>query len=503
MADVGEIILHWVNDILLGIAIVLLIPVGVFCAECLAALLPSRGRQKHTESGRLKQLNRPTVAIIIPAHNEESGLAETLRTLSPQLDPADRVLVVADNCNDATAAVARSLGAIVIERHDASHHGKGFALDYGIRSLRQNPPDVVVMIDADCHVAPGAIAALVRQAVDTGRPAQACYLMERPAALQPKAYVSTLAFLVKNLVRPRGLFRLGLPCMLTGTGMAFPWSTIAKAHLASDNIVEDMQLGLDLAVHGAAPLFCGEAFVTGRLPNKTKIAYGQRTRWEHGHLQTILTQAPRLLRIGFARRQIQVIALAMDLAVPPLALLMLMLSSALAIMATAAMSGAGWLPARMLIGGIAAVMVCLLAAWVRFGRGIVPISALLAAPIYMAWKVPMYLAFFFKRQTRWNPTSRSIEGDLSAESAPLEGNLVDDSARGRRAVQPAMEIEAAGTRATVYQSFLNGFAFEMGPTLPCRLEDPATLLNGKANLELHARSCERDAGHAVPAPTAR
>jgi cellulose synthase/poly-beta-1,6-N-acetylglucosamine synthase-like glycosyltransferase len=480
--------LQWVNYILLAIAIVLLMPVAVFCGECLAALLPGRRRLidgspiAGRKNSRPSMAPRASVAVIIPAHNEECGLAETLATLTPQLDPTDRVLVVADNCNDATAAVARSLGATVVERHDAAHHGKGFALDYGIRALRQSPPDVVVMIDADCHVAPGAIHALVEQAMQTGRPAQACYLMERPATLHPKAYVSTLAFLVKNLVRPRGLFRLGLPCMLTGTGMAFPWPTIVKAHLASDNIVEDMQLGLDLAVQGAAPLFCGDAFVTGRLPSKTKIAYGQRTRWEHGHLQTILTQAPRLFRIGLARRQAQVVALAMDLAVPPLALLMLMLTGTLAIAIAAAFCGAGRLPAQLLAGGMAAVLICLVAAWTRFGRGIVPLSALLAAPIYMAWKVPMYIAFFFKRQTRWNPTSRSLAGD---------GPVSD----------PASEMDSLGSRANVYQAFLNGFAFEMRPTLPGRLEDSALSSNRNGDLDLRPAVTDASPRHAVASPS--
>ncbi|HEU0077392.1 MAG TPA: glycosyltransferase, partial [Longimicrobiaceae bacterium] len=161
------------------------------------------------------------------------------------------------------------------------------------------------------------VDALAAQVVETGMPAQAVYLLERPSRPGPKDLVSALAFMVKNLVRPSGLGRLGLPCLLTGTGMAFPWETIRAAKLASGNIVEDMQLGLDLALAGHAPLFCEQARVTGKLPEQSKAAVSQRTRWEHGHLQTLITQVPRLLTGAMRKRRFGALALALELAVPP------------------------------------------------------------------------------------------------------------------------------------------------------------------------------------------
>ena len=422
----------WVNVILVALAVALWVPVCVLCIECLAALLPSR-RIRGASVSVSDSARRPSVAVVIPAHNEESVLAQTLASLLPQLTGSDRVVVVADNCSDDTLRIARSFKVTAMERNDPDRLGKGFALDFAVQYLKSAPVDVVVMIDADCLVHEGAIRALVDQAHVTGRPAQASYLMERPAQFHPKVCVSALAFLVKNLVRPRGLFRLGLPCMLTGSGMAFPWSVIAPVKLASGNIVEDMQLGLDLALRGDAPLFCGQAVITGRLPRENKIAYGQRTRWEHGHLQTILSQSPRMFRAGLRHRSVQAIAMAMELSVPPLALLMLMLIGVCGVAAIAAWLGASWLPSHLLLSGIAAVGICLLAAWARFGRGIVPLSALAAAPLYIAWKVPMYFAFLFRRQTEWNHTAR----------------------RPR--------LESAAGPAMVYQSFLDGFVSELSP----------------------------------------
>lgn len=82
------------------------------------------------------------------------------------------------------------------------------------------------------------------------------YNLEQQPNSTPKDSISALAFLVKNLVRPRGLKQLGFPSLLTGTGMAFPWLIIRSVSLASRNIVEDMQMSLDLAIAGPPTVFC-------------------------------------------------------------------------------------------------------------------------------------------------------------------------------------------------------------------------------------------------------
>src|SRR5438067_1718063 len=84
-------------------------------------------------------------------------------------------------------------------------------------------PLAVLVVDADCRLGEGALTRLVCDAARTGRPVQAEYVLEVPAGAGWRGQVSAFAFLVKNVVRPRGLARLGAPCLLTGTGMAFPW----------------------------------------------------------------------------------------------------------------------------------------------------------------------------------------------------------------------------------------------------------------------------------------
>ena len=100
----------------------------------------------------------------MPAHNESAAIAATLEDIKAQLRAGDRLLVVADNCTDDTAAVARLSGAEVVERQDSERIGKGYALDWGLRHLDKDPPDVVVMIDADCRLAEGAIDRLTAPA---------------------------------------------------------------------------------------------------------------------------------------------------------------------------------------------------------------------------------------------------------------------------------------------------------------------------------------------------
>lgn len=389
----------FVDIVLLIMALGLLVPVLVLFVECFAALLPSQTEAVAEEFS-------PKIAILIPAHNEALGIGATLETLLPQVSDQDRLVVIADNCNDETASIARGLGVTVIERQDTELLGKGYALDYGLRFIQAEPPDVVVFVDADCIVAPGAIKTIARQAAAAVRPVQATYLMEQPANPKPKDAVSALAFMVKNLVRPGGLERLSLPCLLTGTGMAFPWSVIQTVTLASGNIVEDMQLALDLAIAGSPPQFCQSARVIGRLPAQTEAAKTQRTRWEHGHLQTLLTQVPRLFQASIGQKRFDLLALALDMCVPPLSLLVMIWLAVTGVAIFAATLGVSGIPAIILSLEGLLILISIVGAWAKFGRADLPVLTLLSVPFYIVWKIPLYFSFLWRRQTKWVRTER-------------------------------------------------------------------------------------------------
>ena len=93
-----------------------------------------------------------SAVVVIPAHDEELVISETVRRLSEALGDGMRALVVADNCGDATADRARASGVEVIERKDSSLRGKGHALAFAVDHLAATAPDVLVVLDADCTI---------------------------------------------------------------------------------------------------------------------------------------------------------------------------------------------------------------------------------------------------------------------------------------------------------------------------------------------------------------
>lgn len=214
--------------------------------QCLVALLPlSCPRQ-----GKRK---RP--AFVVPAHNEATEIESTLRNIRSQLLAHDRLIVVADNCDDDTAQLARITGAEVVERQDGVKRGKGYAMDAGVRYLEPDPPEVVLILDADCRIEPELIENLAETVDGMGRPVQALYLMRTASQANSGTVISSFAFLVKDWIRPRALRRVSLPVLLTGTGMAFPWEIIRDALLAFGEIVEDLALGLEQTKQNLGPIF--------------------------------------------------------------------------------------------------------------------------------------------------------------------------------------------------------------------------------------------------------
>ncbi len=381
------------------VSAILAVPALILFAEVLFALRHRRG------SAQPPGL-RPKVAVLMPAHDEASGIRQSLHNLLPQLLPADRLIVIADNCSDETAGIAAAAGAEVIERRDPTRRGKGFALDFGVRHLEHNPPDVVIIADADGVFSVGAIDFLARDCRTHARPIQALYLMRSPEGAGTRTRIAQFAWLVKNQVRPGGLLALALPCHLMGTGMAFPWACIQAAQLATGHIVEDMQLGLDLARKGEAALFCPEVLVTSYFPQTDDGIRSQRTRWEHGHLGLILTAAPRLLLAGLLKFDLGASALALDLMVPPLALFVMLATLNFMLDGVFAILGGRAAPFALASATLAWVGLAVLLSWIRYGRSIISLYALATAPVYALRKVPIYLGFLLSRQLDWVRSKR-------------------------------------------------------------------------------------------------
>ena len=381
--------------------IILAIPVSVLLIQVLASLF---WLTRNNEIATLDNLS--SIAVIVPAHNESVGIIRTIKSILPQLKHNDQLIVIADNCSDDTANIASDLGAKVVIRKSETLRGKGYALDFGLKYLEANPPQVVIMIDADCTISENGIAALTHACITHKRPIQALDLMLSPPNAGLKTKIAEFAWLVKNQVRPLGFKVLGLPCQLMGTGMAFLWEDIAHISLATGHIAEDMKLGIDLCGIGKAPLFFPHASVSSYFPVTQAAAKTQRARWEHGHLSVILSDAPKLFLKAFKSNNGQMLGMAFDLIVPPLAILTLMCIFVFAFILLIHQ----WLSVSLLLSCAALLIVILvmsiLLAWYFFARSIISFSQLCYAPIYALVKIPLYIKFFVNRQVEWVRSKR-------------------------------------------------------------------------------------------------
>ncbi len=396
-----------VSGVLTVIAAGVAIPVAVLCVEILAAI----ALWKQSKVTSLRRDTACRVAVLLPAHNESTAVLPTIADIRAQLTAGGRLLMVADNCTDDTAAIGASAGAEVIARHDPTKVGKSYALDFGIRHLALNPPDVVIFVDADCRLSADAIDQLRTVCLATGRPAQALYLMTTPSDSKINHQVAEFAWRVKNWLRPLGLQALGLPCQLMGTGMAIPWSALRSVALANASIVEDLKLGLDLAVAGYPAVFCPLARVTSVFAASPEGSKTQRTRWEHGHIRTILNTVPGLLRRAIVERNWALFGLTLDLAVPPLSLLVMLMMAIFLVASLAAFFGfssaALYISSATLLGFVFAIFF----AWCKCGRSILPGRAILSIAPYMLGKFRLYDRIISgKAEARWIKTDRTISG---------------------------------------------------------------------------------------------
>ena len=353
-----------------------------FALEVAAGLFGARDEGVRTSEA--------SAAIVIPAHDEAAVIGETLGKLHEALGPEMRILVVADNCADSTALKAREAGAEVIERREPGRRGKGHALSFATRHLEAAPPEVVVVLDADCAIDRDSLAVLVASAA-SGRPSQSINLLRPDRAASPLVQLSSFAFMLKNLVRQRGLQRLAGRVHLTGTGMALPFALFRVSADARSSIVEDLAIGLELAERGHAPRLVPGATVWSGAAGEAGTLV-QRRRWEGGFLATAARHGPRVMLRGLTRGDIRGVLAGLDLLLPPLALFALLNAAALVLASVlTVVFGAGWWPVATQLSLLAVAALAVFAAWLREGRRFVSLAVLARIPLYVLWKLPLYL----------------------------------------------------------------------------------------------------------------
>ena len=237
--------------------------------------------------------------VLIPAHNEERGLPRTLAAIFGERRPVDQVLVVADRCTDGTAEVARSFGALVLERGADEEPGRAAARQAGLDYARDLAWDAVLMLDADSVIEPGFFAACQRALAGGAVAIQARSESGRGRSLAREAALA--AFILQGITIPRGRDRLGVSVRLRGTGMAIV-RELALAHRFRAPASEDLFFTLDLLLDGVRCRHVDSARLRSEGAGTWSSFGGQKVRYEAGRLAAARTYVPRLLRRAVRHR---------------------------------------------------------------------------------------------------------------------------------------------------------------------------------------------------------
>jgi len=242
-------------------------------------------------------VEKPPIAIVVPAHNEASGIARTLENLChiARCDGAASVVVIADNCTDDTAQIARLLGARVLERQDESRRGKGYALDFAFRTLGGENYSGYVVIDAD-SVADANLLDAIRSRFAAGALAVQTRYTVLNADQSARTQLAELALCAFNCLRPRGRHALGLSAGILGNGFALRQSALERVPYCATSVVEDLEYHLKLVEQGIRVHFADETTVRGDMPTAGAGQATQRSRWEGGRLRMLLDHGGPLAR---------------------------------------------------------------------------------------------------------------------------------------------------------------------------------------------------------------
>ncbi len=346
--------------------------------------------------------------LIVPAHNEEAGIAETVRSLLASDWPEflRRVLVVADNCQDATAAIARAAGAEVLERTDPAHRGKGFALEHAFAHSLAGSADALVVVDADTLVSDNLLNAFAAR-LEAGAPAvQADYGVRNPNASWRTRLIA-IALGAFHVLRSRGRERLQLSCGLRGNGMCFSRTLLEQVPHRAFSVVEDLEFGIQLGEAGYRVHYAGEAHVWGEMVSGETASRSQRRRWEGGRRQMARLHGPRLLRLALRKHNRVLLDLGLDVLVPPLAEVAFATGAGLLLSLLVAHRTHHWILAASVFSlSAVALLAYVLRGWTLSGTGARGLLDLGLAPLYVIWKLTLGLRRKQHAQGVWVRTHR-------------------------------------------------------------------------------------------------
>jgi cellulose synthase/poly-beta-1,6-N-acetylglucosamine synthase-like glycosyltransferase len=377
-------------------------------------VVAARFAARATPSGR----RSTRFAVLIPAHNEELLIRRLIRSLHAQDFPAHLfdIFVVADNCSDATARVARDSGAHVLERVDRIQVGKGFALRWLLDRVRSAEAgyNAYVVFDADSVVHERFLSIMDAHLQRGARVVQGYYSVlnigESPLTLLRFAALASLHYL-----RPLAREALGLSCGLKGNGMCFRAEVLHQIGWQWFTLAEDVEFHLALVHAGIRVQFAADARVDADMPISFSQAASQNERWELGRLQMAKHRVPALLDLALPETRWLRLDAAIEQLIPPMSVPFALGGVCLLV---------GLLGNWVIISGLAAFgltaqLIHLLAGLHMVGAPGRVYRSLAYAPIYIVWKLALYVrALVSTRTMGWIRTARSAD---TASSMPELG----------------------------------------------------------------------------------
>ncbi len=253
---------------------------------------------------------KSTFAIIVAAHNEEQVIRHLIENLQVLKYPRELydIFVVADNCTDSTAKIARSAGAIVHERFNLEERGKGYAMEWMFSKLfkLQRNYDGVVVFDADNLVHENFLLEMNNRLCKGEKVIQGYLDAKNP----DDTWISgtfAISFWVVNHIWHLAKYNIGLSSVLGGTGMCISTEVLRKFGWGATCLTEDMEFTMKVLLKGIPTTWAHDAIVYDEKPLTFAQAWKQRKRWAQGHFDIAGRYIPSMLIEGIKQRDIRIL----------------------------------------------------------------------------------------------------------------------------------------------------------------------------------------------------
>ena len=355
----------------------------------------------------------PHIAVIVPAHNEESLIEACVISLLESAAGTARVLVVAHNCKDRTADVAVRAGAELLIYNDEAARGKGHALRHGFNYAIKDGAEAVLVVDADSTVSRNLIPEVLRSLSEGAAAVQCRYEMQQ-SVNNARSRLSSLAFRAFTYIRPAGREQLGLSAGISGNGFALTASLLKKVPYEAFSVVEDLEYHIHMVMAGERVRFIENAVVSSHCPPSSTGETVQQSRWQGGRMWVARKWIlPLLGQVALGR--VRMLEPMLDLACLPLAY-------GVAALLAECLIPLPWVRMYAVASLGVVVVHVLTAAWA--GPDFLGTLRMLAtAPVYILWKmrlVPGILKASSQR-AKWVRTDREgavTEPAMSTPSLP-------------------------------------------------------------------------------------